>query len=75
MYSEETTAVRPWSFIGFLNFLPFYPWDGGKIFIEIASRFINESSLGVAQAVSYYAILFFVFIVGVSNSKFVDYFE
>lgn len=61
--------------IGCLNFLPFYPLDGGKIFIEIASYFLDKMSLSFIQTASIFALYFFLFGYGVSEMKFVDYDE
>lgn len=61
--------------IGCLNFLPLYPLDGGKTFIELASYFLDEKSLVVARTISQFAMFFFCFGYGVSEMKFVDYDE
>lgn len=61
--------------IGCLNFLPLYPLDGGKTFIELASYFLDETSLTVARTTSKFAMYFFLFGYGVSEMKFVDYDE
>ena len=69
------TFIRLSLLIGCLNFLPLYPLDGGKTFIELASYFLNETSLTVARNVSQFAMYFFLFGHGVSAMKFVDYDE
>ena len=61
--------------IGCLNFLPFYPLDGGKTFIDLASYFINEPSLNLIRNASPLAMYFFLFVYGVSGMEFVDYDE
>jgi regulator of sigma E protease len=59
-------------FLGCLNFLPLYPLDGGRTFIEFASYFLGEASLAITTTASRLAMFFF-FIYGVSEIKFVDY--
>lgn len=61
--------------IGCLNFLPLYPLDGGKTFIELAAYFLDETSLTVMRTASQFAMYFFLFGYGVSEMKFVDYDE
>lgn len=61
--------------IGCLNFLPLYPLDGGQTFIELASYFLDETSLAVTRTISQFAMYFFLFVHGVSEMKFVDYDE
>ena len=62
-------------FIGCLNFLPFYPLDGGKTFIEIISYFLDKNALNIVQTASQFALYFFLFGYGVSEMEFVDYDE
>lgn len=59
--------------LGCLNFLPLYPLDGGKTFIEIAGYFLNETSLAVTRTVSQFAMYFFIFGYGVPEMKFVEF--
>jgi len=61
--------------LGFLNFMPFYPLDGGKTLIELASKFLDVKYLGITQTISQIAFYAFVFGFGVSDMKFVDYDE
>lgn len=61
--------------IGCLNFLPLYPLDGGRIFIEIMAYLLDENSLTILQKASLAALYFFLFFYGVSQMKFVDYDE
>ena len=61
--------------IGCLNFLPLYPLDGGQTFIELASYFLDETSLAVTKTASQFAMYFFLFGYGVSEMKFIDYDE
>ena len=60
-------------FIGCLNFLPLYPLDGGKTFIEIASYFLGETSLTVTKIMSQFIVFFLFFVYGASEMSFVDY--
>ena len=61
--------------IGCLNFMPFYPLDGGRTFIEIISYILDQSSLLIVQTVSKFALYFFLFGYGVSEMEFADYDE
>ena len=55
--------------------MPFYPLDGGKTLIELASKFLDVKYLGITQTISQIAFYAFVFGFGVSDMKFVDYDE
>lgn len=61
--------------LGFINFMPFYPLDGGKTFIEFSSKFLDEKSLKIIQTISGCAFYFFLFGFGVSDMKFINYDE
>lgn len=60
-------------FLGFLNIMPLYPLDGGKIFLEVAELVLSKESLKAIESVSYYTLIFFALIFGVSRMTFVNY--